>query len=271
MIPIFFRAVLSCFLLFFGIMTSAGASHAADMPPSSEVLSGTVMETMDAAGYTYVQLDTPGGPLWAALPQSAVKVGDAISITPGMEMKNFHSKVLDRTFPSILFSPGIVDSTAANPHQTAPAAKPAGDDSFAAAIAAEQQNPASKEIQPSISSGGSMGAIVPFKEISVEKATGENAYTIGEIFAKASELDGKTVRVRGQVVKYNANIMGKNWLHLQDGSGNPMENTHDLVVTTKEQVLEAQALTIEGRLAADKDFGAGYKYVVIIEDAVISK
>lgn len=271
MIPVFFRTVLSCFLLFCGTMTIGADGHAADMVLKNDVFSGTVLETMDAAGYTYVHIETADGELWAALPQSAVKVGDAIAITPGMEMKNFHSKALDRTFPSILFSPGIVDSTAANPHRTTPAAKQAGDDSFAAAIAAEQQPTAGKQIEPIQGSAGSMGAIVPFKEISVEKAAGENAYTVEEIFAKARELDGKTVRVRGQVVKYNANIMGKNWLHLQDGSGNPMENTHDLVVTTKEEVLDTQALTIEGRLAADKDFGAGYKYVVIIEDAVISK
>ena len=77
------------------------------------------------------------------------------------------------------------------------------------------------------------------------------------------------MRVRGQVVKYNANIMGRNWLHLQDGSGDPMQNTHDLVVTTTEQLSGPKVITIEGVVAADKDFGAGYKYVVLVEDSTI--
>ena len=65
--------------------------------------------------------------------------------------------------------------------------------------------------------------------------------------------------------------MGKNWIHLQDGSGNPMHNSHDLVVTTSETVEVDNIVTIEGTLAAEKDFGAGYKYAAIIEDAAIIK
>ena len=61
--------------------------------------------------------------------------------------------------------------------------------------------------------------------------------------------------------------MGRNWIHLQDGTGDPMSNTHDLVVTTTETVENGKTITIEGVLAANKDFGAGYKYVAIVEDA----
>lgn len=63
--------------------------------------------------------------------------------------------------------------------------------------------------------------------------------------------------------------MGKNWLHLQDGSGDPMKNTHDLVVTTTEEVSGPKIVTIEGTLAAEKDFGAGYKYTIIVEDSTV--
>jgi len=105
----------------------------------------------------------------------------------------------------------------------------------------------------------------------LKKAEGENGFTVAEIFEQAKDLDGKKVRVRGQVVKFNANIMGRNWLHLQDGSGDPMQNTHDLVVTTTDQLSSPKVITIEGVVAADKDFGAGYNYVVIIEDSVIVK
>ena len=118
-------------------------------------------------------------------------------------------------------------------------------------------------------SGGSSSAIVPAAEVKVEKATGENGQTIEECFARAKDLDKKTVQVRGKVMKVSTMIMGKNWLHLQDGTGNPMSNTHDLVVTTQATPEKGSVVVVEGVLAANKDFGAGYKYDVIIEDAEV--
>ena len=244
-----------------GLGTVFGSGH--------ESITGTINETMNASGYTYLSLNTSQGSIWVAIPQTTVKVGDEITCAPGMIMKDFQSKTLNRTFASIIFSPGIVGAPAESPHTSAP--QPVAEttaNSFEAAVQAEQQASGTM-VQPEQSSGGSMGAIAPFTEISVEKATGENSYTVGELFDKAAELDGKTVRVRGKVVKFNANIMGRNWLHLQDGSGNPMKNTHDLVVTTTAEVGSPDVLVIEGKLAANKDFGAGYKYDVILEQGKI--
>ena len=65
--------------------------------------------------------------------------------------------------------------------------------------------------------------------------------------------------------------MGKNWLHIQDGTGNPLKNQHDLVVTTAEDAEEGKVITIAGTLAFERDFGAGYKYEVIVEDAKIEQ
>jgi hypothetical protein len=120
-------------------------------------------------------------------------------------------------------------------------------------------------------SGGSSGAVAPLQEISIPKADAENGYTVEELFTKAKELNGKKVRLRGKVVKFSPNIMGKNWVHIQDGTGNPMNNTHDMVVTTSETVAVDAVVTLEGILAAEKDFGAGYKYVGIIEQASLIK
>ena len=234
-------------------------------------LAGTILETMDAAGYTYMHLDTGEQQIWVAIPQSEVSKGEKIAVLEGMEMKNFHSNSFNRTFESIIFSPGLVGAAPASPHgQTAPPAAPAND-SFAAAVEAERKasSGGAAPIQPQQGSAGSMGAVAPFTETEVEKAEGENSFTVEEIFAQAKELDGQKVRVRGQVVKYNANIMGRNWLHLQDGSGDPMHNTHDLVVTTTEELSGPNVITVEGTVAADKDFGAGYKYVVLIENSTI--
>ena len=63
--------------------------------------------------------------------------------------------------------------------------------------------------------------------------------------------------------------MGRNWLHLQDGTGDPMNNTHDLVVTTATEIGSPDVVTIEGVLSANKDFGAGYTYTVIVENASV--
>jgi hypothetical protein len=120
-------------------------------------------------------------------------------------------------------------------------------------------------------SGGSARAIVPYAGLQVDKATAPNSYTVGELFANAAELNKQKVTVKGQVVKISPNIMGRNWIHIQDGSGNPEKNTHDLVITADQMVQKGDIVSFEGTLSADKDFGFGYRYTVIIEDAVVVK
>jgi hypothetical protein len=261
------------------MLALTGPASAADSAGTGAI-SGTIAETMDAADYTYVQIDSGTEKTWVAIPRTDVAAGDQISVLPGMEMKDFHSNSLDRTFDSIIFSPGVVGAKPASPHGrskpqsptgTAGDQQPSPSNSFAAAVAAEQGSATAAPVQPQQGSAGSMGAVAPFAETSVEKATGENSYTVEEIFAQAKELDGKSVRVKGQVVKFNANIMGKNWLHIQDGTGDPMKNSHDLVVTTTDQLSGPKIITVEGTIAADKDFGAGYKYQVLIENATITE
>ncbi len=253
---------------------SVAAQPAAPSANAERALSGKILETMDAGGYTYMKLDTGISQPWVAIPQSPVKVGDQVTCSPGMAMKNFSSKTLNRTFDSIIFSSGIAGAKGGgqggmqggmtNPHT--PKEKQGGDDSFASAVQAEGGAPAMQQ-QPQAGSGGSLGAMAPFSEVKVEKAAGENSYTIEEIFTKTEELNGKTVRIQGKVVKYSPMIMGRNWIHLQDGTGDPMNNTHDLVITTTEEVKNDDIITIEGVLTANKDFGAGYKYVAIVEEA----
>ena len=79
------------------------------------------------------------------------------------------------------------------------------------------------------------------------------------------------ISIRGTVVKYNAQVMGKNWIHLQDGSGDAAKVNNDITVTTMDETAKGQTITIRGTVKTSKDFGAGYKYAVIIEDAKIVK
>ena len=105
--------------------------------------------------------------------------------------------------------------------------------------------------------------------ITVEKAKGADAYTVSETHEMAGKLDKKTVAVRGKVVKVSRLIMGKNWVHLRDGSGDPGKGTNDLVVTTKDLPKVGDVVTAKGTLYKDKDFGSGYKYPVIVEGATV--
>lgn len=252
--------VICCFL----INGQAMAMPKASTPENGPTSSGTVVETMNASGYTYMLVESATGQSWVAIPESKVEKGAAINYYEGMVMKDFVSKSLNRTFDSIIFSSGLADGSG----KTAPSSTPAGNDSFAAAVKAEQAT-AGNAPAPLAASGGSSGAVVPLGEITIEKSAAENGYTVEEIFARAKELHGKKVQVHAKVVKFSPLIMGKNWIHLQDGTGNPMHNSHDLVVTSNATVETESIITVEGTLAAEKDFGAGYKYAAIIEEAII--
>lgn len=233
----------------------AEAPAAPATPAAPGAVSGKVLETMDASGYTYVRLDDgSGNEVWAAGPKTVVEIGEEVTLQGGSVMNNFSSKSLDRTFESIIFASGIL-------HGGADVVGAGSGGSFASAVSGEGAAAGG--------SGGSSGNVVEFAELNIEKAAAENAQTVGDVFTNATALDTQKVSVKGQVVKVSKNIMGKNWLHIQDGTGDPAGNSHDLVVTTSDLAEKGAVVTIEGTVAANKDFGSGYRYDVIVEDAVV--
>lgn len=237
---------------------SQGRTAAADVEKqTSSPVKGKVVETMDAGPYTYIQLDIGSDMrLWAAIPKKDLEIGEEITLHGGdMVVENFNSSTLNRTFDIIIFATGV-SSDSDQEFDDGEAAGDYGDDAVLDTIPA---------------SGGSAGNVVPFAGVIVEKAPGVDGHRVVEIFEKASILDKKNVVVRGQVVKFSKNIMGKNWIHIQDGTGDPEKNTHDLVVTTTDTVEIGDIVTVEGQAAAAIDFGYGYEYDVIVENAKISK
>ena len=214
--------------------------------PEALSLSGTIAETMNSGGYTYLRIEKDGLNTWAAIPETKLTVGEHITLPPGHEMVNFTSATLNRTFETIIFTTGPTSAQSA--HDTS--------DKMSA-------------------HGGAMGskgvATSTTEAIKVDKATGPNTYTVAEIFEKRSELDKKPVTVSGKVVKVSAGIMGKNWLHIQDGSGNAKDGNNDLVVTTQDIPKVGDIVTANGTLSKDKDLGSGYKYDALIEDAILKK
>lgn len=195
-----------------------------------------VLDTMNGGGYTYVQVKTDSGVIWAAGPQAQVKVGDRVNLGDGMLMSDFHSETLDRDFEEIYFVGGI---------------EVVGGGGSAPAMASAH------------GAGGDPAAVEIGK---VKKADGGS--TIAELYAGKSGLAGKQVLVRGRVVKYTANIMGHNWLHIQDGSGE--SGTNDLTVTTNGTAKIGDLVLVKGTAAVDKDFGAGYSYELIVEEATVT-
>ncbi len=238
------------------------------LAPERVAITGKVTETMNASGYTYVNVETDNGSVWAAMPETTIEVGQDIALAGGMEMQNFESKSLGRTFDSVVFSSGMASSpgSASVPAGTSAVPAATGGDSFSEAIQGEASQ---ATVSPMGSSGGSQAAMAPSEEIAVEKAEGDNAYTVAELFEKRGELDQKQVKVKGKVVKVSMMIMGKNWLHIQDGSGDVASKTHDLVVTTAGQAEKGATVVVEGKLSSDRDFGSGYRYDVIVEDAEV--
>jgi hypothetical protein len=224
-----------------GIAASPGGGSKSAASAQGGGITGRVVETMNAASYTYVLVDTGSKKVWAAAPQFAVKAGDAVAVAEAMPMANYHSKTLNRTFDVVYFS-GQVTVNGARP---------------AAAVAElPKDHPATTR---------AAGPVAP--DLSgIKRAT--NGQTVAEIHAGKATLAGKPIAVRGRVVKFNAMIMGKNWLHLRDGSG--ADGTNDLTVTTAAQPKVGDLVLVTGVLSANRDFGSGYKYGLIVEDATVA-
>ncbi len=223
--------------------------HAAAPAADDNVWRGTVAETMDAATYTYVLLDMDGQQQWVAGPQTEVAVGDKVMMQAGMAMADFTSQALERTFDVVYFVGGIEHDDG---HGHAPSD---GMPTMGADFGASTGEAKSHMTLENASVQG------------VEKAAG--GQTVAEVHNKAVELSGKTVKIRARVVKFSANIMGTNWVHIQDGSGT--EGTHDLTITTDAVVQVGDMVIVEGPLSVDRDFGAGYRYGVIVEKASVTK
>lgn len=225
----------------------AEAPVPAETPAAPHGISGAVIETMDAAGYTYVYVDNGKEKIWAAAPAFAVKVGDEVMVPEGMAMHNYHSQSMDRDFDVVYFVESVLN--ASNP-------------TMGAAPQGSMQMPKG---HPAVS-----GSEVPkgVDLTNIEKA--ENGLTIVEIYDGKADLSGKPVTLRGKVVKYSPQIMGVNWIHLQDGSGDKDAGTHDLTVTSQVEVNVGDTIIVSGPLTLDKDFGYGYKYDLIMENADVT-
>ena len=209
-----------------------------------QTVTGPVLETMDASNYTYVRVKTDKGEVWAATSQFKVAVGDRVVVPLETPMENFASKTLNRTFPLIYFTSHISrDGESMTPP---PMAIGHGAPGGGAAPASDASPVATPMVPPA---GGT---------------------TIANVWTDRKGLAGKTVTVRGKVVKFNGGILDRNWLHLQDGTGKAADGTNDLLVTSDTAAKVGEIVTVTGTVAVDKDFTSGYAYKVMLEKAKIA-
>lgn len=200
--------------------------------PASNMHTVVARDFMQTTGYTYLLLAENGKEYWAAVSRFEAEKGKTYYYTDGMEMTNFKSKELNRTFESIQFVQDLSDQP----------------------IQPRKQEPLTTKGKQNIEKVAG---------IKVEPVSG--GVKIADIFANKGNYAGKKVKVTGQVVKFNAEIMNKNWVHIQDGSES--NGSYDLTITTTETVAVGTVVTFEGVVAVEKDFGYGYKYDVIVEES----
>jgi hypothetical protein len=237
---------------------TAAAPGAPEGGAPAAALQGKIVERLDAPPYSYLKLKTAQGEVWAAVPKTDLGPGKDVTVAAAMPMKDFESKTLNRKFDVVYF--GTLGGEAA------PAGMGMGGGGAGAMGGEGKPDPQQMAAQHAAAAAGPVEVAVT----KVPKASGPDARTVAEVWAQRTTLKEKPVTIRGKVVKYNAGIMGKNWLHLRDGSGASGKD-NDITVTTQDQTAVGEVVLVKGTVRADKDFGAGYAYPVMIEDAKLSK
>lgn len=204
-----------------------------------------VKEVVQSDSYVYLKVTENSEERWVATGRQEVSAGEKFYYDEALQMTNFHSKDLDRTFDVIYF----VNRISRTPMLQHPANHMHGMDNMMGSVPPGSTKQEKK-------SG-----------IALEKS--ENELTIEQVFENKEQYSDRKVALRGVVVKVNKEIMGKNWVHIQDGTGS--NGRFDLTITTMDSPAIGEEVTVEGLISLDRDFGSGYFYEVIMEDAKVSE
>lgn len=192
-----------------------------------------VKEVIQTSAYTYLRLDNNNEEVWIAITKRDITEGSTVYYKEGLKMENFTSPELQRTFEAVYFVQEISD-------------QPIKAKMLEEVVGSEPKKPVLSKL-----------------EIKIEQPAGGTS--IGELYAKRNEYAGKKVIVKGQVTKVNIAIMERNWIHLQDGTSEGKD--FDLTITTIQEPKVGDVVTYTGTLVLNKDFGSGYTYELLLEDA----
>lgn len=234
-------------LALFSSCNDAKTNKTSDEP---EIHKGIVQEVLHVREYSYIRVLENGQEKWLAAPITNVEKGGTYYYSKTMEMRNFESKELNKSFDTIYFIEKL--STSEEDAKLPLTANPPPLPMVTSGQTANTENP-----KP----------VIDKKDVNVT-APG-NTISIEELFKNRERYNNKVVRIRGQVTKYNPAIMNVNWLHIQDGTD--YNGEFDLTVTSTSTVQVGDVVTVEGKVTLNKDFGAGYVYNIIIESATVIK
>ena len=190
-----------------------------------------VLEVEQVANYTYLLVKAKGPEYWIAVPTMAAQPGETYQYQGGMLMEDFESKELDRTFDKVLFLEALYSESAGARQEV-------------------------QEVTP--------GSQVNAEKSDVKVESVEGTVSIGELFSNPGSYEGKSIKIRGEVTKFNAAIMDRNWVHLQDGT--EANGKFDLTATSTESFMVGSVVTVEGVVTLNQDFGYGYSYEILLEN-----
>ena len=197
-----------------------------------DVFEGVVSESLNGGGYTYMQIeDASKNKHWVAVTGVAIEKGTEVRLTEEMRTEKFESKSLNRTFDSIIFASNL-------------------------------------QYRTKVPESGNLALINEVVKESPYKQ--KDTLSVKEAIEKRVSLKDKTIAVRGKVVKASANILERNWVHIQDGTSDGAE-VGRIVFTSKELPKVGDIVTARGVVRVDKNFGSGYVYKIIVEDATFTK
>ncbi|MCF6222170.1 MAG: hypothetical protein L3J34_00450 [Flavobacteriaceae bacterium] len=202
----------------------------------------TVKEILQVSSYTYLFVDEGAENKWLAVPYFDAKIGGVYYYKGGMEMVNFESKELNKTFESVYFISAIYDNPFEEKKTT-----------YKHATDADLKNDSQQKNE----------------KLNLKLKPLEGGVSIAELFKNKNQYSGKKIKIKGQVTKFSMQVMRKNWIHLQDGTD--YNNNFDLTLTSNAEVKVGDIIVLEGIVYLDKDFGYGYFYELIIENAILIK
>ena len=182
-----------------------------------------VLEVLQATSYVYLYVSEGDEKYWLATSKTEVNEGETVFFEGGFLQTNFESKEHNRTFDKLYLVNSISKNT---PSKTS----------------SERSESQSSKSSRVVDVSGSV--------------------KISDLVSDPKKYSGQTIQISGECVKINNNIMGRNWIHIKDGS----KDDYDLVITSDIDVPQGQLITMTGTVTLDKDFGASYKYDIIIED-----
>jgi hypothetical protein len=208
-----------------------------------EVHKVIVKEVIQTSGYTYLRVKEGDREEWLAVVRIPAYAGQEYTYDDAAAMKNFTSKELKRVFKEILFVSKLTLVTKDELDETS---------SSASTHQGNKMKPGNDQKK---------------KEKIMKMEPVDGGITIAELYKNKNKYSGKTVRIKGEVTKYNANILGKNWIHLEDGTG--FSKKSDLTITIDREIKVGDVIVAEGIISLDRDFGSNYFFEVIMENAKV--